>query len=233
MARIYIVRHGETEWNAEGRIQGHTDIGLSDRGREQAQATARRLAEVPFAVAYSSDMSRTRDTARIILGERDIPLHSVPELREYHKGVFEGLTVQQYRQRYPEQYRASLVNDPDFAPTGGETIRQSTARLTEFVAGLGLTPGLGPESASESGSESASASASASESASEGLRPEDDVLIVGHGGSLRSCIVALLQLPLEANWKFVMQNCALSVIHTYPDNAVLHLYNDTSHLNGL
>ena len=233
MAGIYIVRHGETEWNAEGRIQGHTDIGLSDRGREQAQATARRLAEVPFAVAYSSDMSRTRDTARIILGERDIPLHSVPELREYHKGVFEGLTVQQYRQRYPEQYRASLVNDPDFAPTGGETIRQSTARLTEFVAGLGLTPGLGPESASESGSESASASASASESASEGLRPEDDVLIVGHGGSLRSCIVALLQLPLEANWKFVMQNCALSVIHTYPDNAVLHLYNDTSHLNGL
>jgi probable phosphoglycerate mutase len=229
MARIYIVRHGETEWNAEGRIQGHTDIGLSDRGREQAQATARRLAEVPFAVAYSSDMSRTRDTARIILGECDIPLHSVPELREYHKGVFEGLTVQQYRQRYPEQYRASLVNDPDFAPTGGETIRQSTARLTEFVAGLGLTPGLGPES----GSDSASASASESASKSEGLRPEDDMLIVGHGGSLRSCIVALLQLPLEANWKFVMQNCALSVIHTYPDNAVLHLYNDTSHLNGL
>ncbi len=233
MAGIYIVRHGETEWNAEGRIQGHTDIGLSDRGREQARATARRLAEVPFAVAYSSDMSRTRDTARIILGERDIPLHSVPELREYHKGVFEGLTVQQYRQRYPEQYRASLVNDPDFAPTGGETIRQSTARLTEFVAGLGLTPGLRPESASESGSESGSASASESGSKSEGLRPEDDVLIVGHGGSLRSCIVALLQLPLEANWKFVMQNCALSVIHTYPDNAVLHLYNDTSHLNGL
>lgn len=229
MAGIYIVRHGETEWNAEGRIQGHTDIGLSDRGREQAQATARRLAEVPFAVAYSSDMSRTRDTARIILGERDIPLHSVPELREYHKGVFEGLTVQQYRQRYPEQYRASLVNDPDFAPTGGETIRQSTARLTEFVAGLGLTPGLGPES----GSDSASASASESASKSEGLRPEDDMLIVGHGGSLRSCIVALLQLPLEANWKFVMQNCALSVIHTYPNNAVLHLYNDTSHLNGL
>ncbi len=241
MAGIYIVRHGETEWNAEGRIQGHTDIGLSDRGREQARATARRLAEVPFAVAYSSDMSRTRDTARIILGERDTSLHSVPELREYHKGVFEGLTVQQYRQRYPEQYRASLVNDPDFAPTGGETIRQSTARLTEFVAGLGLTPGSGPgsasrsasRSASESGSDSASASASESASKLEGLRPEDDVLIVGHGGSLRSCIVALLQLPLEANWKFVMQNCALSVIHTYPNNAVLHLYNDTSHLNGL
>jgi broad specificity phosphatase PhoE len=62
---------------------------------------------------------------------------------------------------------------------------------------------------------------------------DDTVLIVGHGGSLRSLIVALLSLPLEANWKFVMRNCALSIIYTYPDNAILHLYNDTSHLDGL
>ena len=55
-------------------------------------------------------------------------------------------------------------------------------------------------------------------------------MLVGHGGSLRSGIVALLGLPLEANWKFAMQNCALSVIRSYSDNAVMHLYNDTSHL---
>jgi broad specificity phosphatase PhoE len=54
--------------------------------------------------------------------------------------------------------------------------------------------------------------------------------VVGHGGSLRSLIVALLGLPLEASWKFIMDNCALSLIRTYPDNAVLHLYNDTAHL---
>lgn len=203
MGRIYIVRHGETEWNAAGRIQGHTDVALSPRGREQARATARRLAGAPFDAAYSSDMQRTRDTARIILGARAVPLRSVPELREYHKGVFEGLTVAEYRQRYPELYRASLVNDPDFAPPGGETIRQCAARLAGFVAAL------------------------------RERHPEDNLLIVGHGGSLRSCVVALLDLPLEANWKFVMHNCALSVIHTYPDNAVMHLYNDTSHLKGI
>jgi broad specificity phosphatase PhoE len=62
---------------------------------------------------------------------------------------------------------------------------------------------------------------------------EDTVLIVGHGGSLRSFMVALLALPPEANWKFVMGNCSVSIIRTYPDNAVLHLYNDTSHLDGL
>ena len=203
MGIFYIVRHGETGWNAAGRIQGHTDVELSDKGREQARAIARRLSGTTFHAAYSSDMSRTRDTARIILGERDLPLHSVPELREYNKGVFEGLTAEEYRQNHPELYRASLVNDPDFAPPGGETIRQCQARLSGFVAGL------------------------------RERHPEDNVLIVGHGGSLRSGIVALLDLPLEANWKFVMHNCALSVIRTYPDNAVMHLYNDTAHLGGV
>ncbi len=200
MNSIYIVRHGETMWNAEGRIQGHTDVGLTERGKEQARATAQRLSGVHFDVAYSSDMSRTRDTARIILGEREIPLHSVPELREYNKGVFEGLTPEEYRQKYPELFEASLVNDLDFAPPGGETIRQCQARMARFVNKVTRE------------------------------FPDGDVLFVGHGGSLRSGIVALLNLPLEANWKFVMHNCALSIIRAYPDNAVMHLYNDTSHL---
>ena len=202
MGNIYIVRHGETIWNAEGRIQGHTDVELTGRGKEQARATAGRLAGIHFDVAYSSDMSRTRDTAVIILGERETPLHSVPELREYNKGVFEGLTPEEYRQRYPDLFQASLVNDPDFAPPGGETIRQCQARLSCFTGML------------------------------KDKHLEEDVLIVGHGGSLRSGIVSLLGLPLEANWKFVMHNCALSVIRSYPDNAVMHLYNDTSHLSG-
>ena len=200
MGTIYIVRHGETKWNAEGRIQGHTDVGLSERGREQARAVARRLSGAQFDVAYSSDMSRTRDTALTILGERATPLNSIPELREYNKGVFEGLTVEEYRDRYPELYQASLVNDPDFAPPGGETIRQCQARLSGFIKTVREN------------------------------HPDDEVLIVGHGGSLRSGIVALLDLPLEANWKFVMHNCALSIIRTYPNNAVMHLYNDTAHL---
>jgi broad specificity phosphatase PhoE len=58
---------------------------------------------------------------------------------------------------------------------------------------------------------------------------DETVLIVGHGGSLRATLVALMELPLEANWRFVMANCALSVVETFPDNAVLRLYNDTSH----
>ncbi len=202
MGRIFIARHGETEWNSQGRIQGHTDISLSETGRQQAQALAERLADTHFHCAYSSDLSRTNETARIILGDREVPQQPTPMLREYHKGVFEGLTVREYQQRYPEMYEASLVKDLDFAPTGGETIRQASARLAQFVADL------------------------------RERHPNDDVLVVGHGGTLRSCIVAMMGLPLEANWKFIMDNCALSIFDLYPDNGVMRLYNDSTHLRG-
>jgi broad specificity phosphatase PhoE len=201
--KLLIVRHGETEWNAEGRIQGHTDVALSERGIEQARMAARRLAHVQIDAAYSSDLRRSSQTARMILGERDAPLYTTSLLREYHKGVFEGLTAEETRKRYPELYAASLVKDLDFAPSGGETTRQTSRRIAGFVAGI------------------------------KERHQGDTVLIVGHGGSLRAAFVALLELPLEANWKFELANCGLSMVDIYPDNAVLRLYNDTSHLDGL
>ena len=203
MGRLYMVRHGETEWNALGRIQGHTDVGLSDQGREQARAVARRLSGVAFDAAYSSDLSRTRETAQIILGESPASLNSTERIREYKKGVFEGLTPDESMRRYPELYEASLVNDLDFAPTGGETIRQTSLRMANFVSDL------------------------------KKLHQDETVLMVGHGGSLRSAVVAIMDLPLEANWKLIMGNCSLSIFDTYTDNAVMLLYNDTSHLNGV
>ena len=203
MGRWFIVRHGETEWNVMGRIQGHSDVPLSKNGREQAGNVARRLAKAPLDVVYCSDLSRSRETARIIVGARDIPLHATPELRERYYGVFEGLTLEERRDKYPDMFAASLVKDLDFAPTGGESPRATSVRMTDFVAGL------------------------------RARHPDETVLIVGHGGSLRAAIIALMEFPLEANWRFVMSNCSLSVFDTYSDNAVLRLYNDTSHLDGL
>jgi len=203
MGRWYIVRHGETEWNAQGRIQGHTDISLSERGIQQSKLVAQRLAGVSLDVAYSSDLKRCAETAQQILGKRNIPLHTSHLLREYNKGVFEGLTPEETRQRYPELFEASQVNDLDFAPPGGESIRQTSARMDDFMTELRTR------------------------------HVDDNVLIVGHGGALRAGFVALMELPLEANWRFVMANCGLSVLDIYPDNAVLRLHNDTSHLDGL
>ncbi len=202
MGIIYITRHGETEWNVEGRIQGHTDVPLSERGRAQAQMLGRRLAGVRIDAAYSSDLSRAAETARVALGERDVPLELTAELREYNKGVFEGLTADEYREAYPHLYEASLENNPDFAPPDGETIRETGARLDRVFQRIRRR------------------------------HPDETALIVGHGGSLRAGIVSLLELPVEANWKFAMHNCSLTVVYTYPDNCVMHLYNDTSHVSG-
>lgn len=203
MGRWFIVRHGETEWNAQGRIQGHTDISLSERGIEQARLVGQRLADVSLDVAYSSDLARSAETAQQILEHRNVPLQTTSRLREFNKGVFEGLTPEETGQRYPELYEASQVNDLDFAPPGGESIRQTSVRMNAIMTELRMR------------------------------HPDENVLIVGHGGSLRAGFVALMELPLEANWRFLMTNCGLSVLDIYPNNAVLRLYNDTSHLDGL
>ncbi len=203
MGRWFIVRHGETEWNAQGRIQGHTDISLSDIGIQQSRLVAQRLAGVSLDVAYSSDLARSAETARQILEQRNVPLHTTERLREFNKGVFEGLTPEETGQRYPDLYKASQVNDLDFAPPGGESIRQTSARMNAIMTEL------------------------------RARHPDENVLIVGHGGALRAGFVALLELPLEANWRFAMTNCGLSVLDIYPDNAVLRLYNDSSHLDCL
>ena len=92
MTTIYLARHGETDWNAQARWQGHADTPLNERGRTQAQALAGRLAAVPFAAAYASDLRRARETAEIVVDGRDLPLRIDPRLREIDVGSWQGLT---------------------------------------------------------------------------------------------------------------------------------------------
>ena len=203
MGRLLLVRHGETPWNLDGRLQGSTDIDLSEKGREQARLAGRRLSTTAIDLAYSSNQSRARETAEIILEGRDVPLHAIPELRERSHGVFEGLTAKERRQRYPDMFAASLLNNLDFAPTGGETFRQTNRRMAAWAQDF------------------------------RDAHLDSTVLVVGHGGTLRAAILGWLDLPDHTTFRFIMANCSLSIIDTYPDNAVLRLYNDTSHLEPL
>lgn len=203
MGKLYIARHGETVWNREGRIQGHTDVGLSERGLEQARLLAQRLKPVRFDAAYASDLSRAADTAAAVLEGRDVPLYPTPRLREYHKGAFEGLTEAELRSRYPAEYPGYVAKDLDYAPDGGESTRGVSARMAGVINEI------------------------------KKRHLNDNVLVVGHGGSLRAAMMALLGMSMDANWRFVFGNCTLTIVDTYHDNAVLRLFNDGSHLNGL
>ena len=202
MGTLLIVRHGETEWNAEGRIQGHTDIGLSENGAQQARSLGQRLAERQIDVAYSSDLKRTSETARLALGHRNVVLNETPRLREYHKGIFEGMTLTEIQTQFPDEYPKYLEKDLSYAPEGGETTRDVSTRMASIFQEI------------------------------KAKHLDETVLVVSHGGALRAAMVSLLGMPLEGNWSFVFGNCGLTMVDTFADNAVLRLFNDTSHING-
>jgi probable phosphoglycerate mutase len=122
VTRICLVRHGETEWNAEGRVQGQTDIPLNTVGLAQARAAADALAQHDFSAVYSSDLMRVRQTAEPSVRRLALPLQLDEALRERHYGVFERLLYTEVRSRFPEHYARFRAKDPDFAFETGESL---------------------------------------------------------------------------------------------------------------
>jgi probable phosphoglycerate mutase len=130
-----LTRHGETAWNALGRLQGHTDIELNDVGRAQARALAAGLGADGVAGVWTSDLSRARETGGIIAAALGLPDPQVdPDLRERHFGVFEGLTRDEIAAQHPEAWRA--WREHTAAPPGGEPRDAAVARLTRVLGRL-------------------------------------------------------------------------------------------------
>lgn len=132
---LCLVRHGETQWNAERRLQGHLDIPLNDHGLAQARATAALLQGKRFDAVYSSDLARALETARSIAG--GLAPVALAALRERHYGSFQGLTYEEAKQNLPEAYTAFESRDPDFAfPGGGESLLAFRARVESTMLAL-------------------------------------------------------------------------------------------------
>src|SRR5947209_9607942 len=131
--QLVLVRHGETEWNRDQRVQGHLDVALSERGIEQAQRLARWLTGEPIDALYSSDLQRARVTAEILAGGR-LPVRLEPRLREGRFGVFEGLTAAEITSAYPEEYRAWREDAVRHRPPGGETLEDLQLRCVAALA---------------------------------------------------------------------------------------------------
>jgi uncharacterized phosphatase len=144
MTELILVRHGETDWNRDGRYQGHADPPLNAAGRDQALELARELADTSFDVVYTSDLKRASETARIILGDRKIPLVEDPGLREIDVGSLSGLTRPEVEEQFPD-------GAPD-AESREEHLGRVLAAVEEIAA----------------------------------RHPGERVLIVSHGGSIRT-----------------------------------------------
>ncbi len=201
----YLVRHGETEWNRARRVQGQSDPPLNEHGSAQAARLSARLAETAFSAVYASDLGRTMQTAESVVGDSGLAVAPVPELREFAYGEWEGLTFAEAEALDPAGFAERMMRQSAaYAPPGGESSREVIERVRQFHDRVRAAHGSG-----------------------------EQVLVVGHGGSLPALLVCLLDLPAESHFRFRLDTASLSVVRTFGDSGVLELWNDTSHLTAL
>jgi probable phosphoglycerate mutase len=131
--RLVLIRHGETDWNAQSRIQGHIDIGLSERGRQQAQALAGCLRGEALSAIYASDLGRARQTALPLALDQGLELRLDPRLRERGFGLFEGSTYTEAKANWPNEYAIWQRRDPGHAVPGGESYLEARARVLQCL----------------------------------------------------------------------------------------------------
>ena len=184
MTRIHLIRHGETAWNAEGRVQGHADNPLNDTGRQQARALGERLAAIRPVRLCASSSARARETAELAFGHLDLELRLFPELREICLGDWEGQLYRDLEQSHPEEVRLFREEPHRFQYPGAETFLALQAR------GLAALAAILAEA-----------------------EPGGDILVVSHGAMIRTLLGHHLDRPLSRLWEPPrMHNCAHSIL---------------------
>ena len=203
--RIIAIRHGETAWNVDTRLQGHLDIALNARGQWQAQRAAQALADEDIAAIYTSDLSRARATAQAIADHNANPaarqVHPHTGLRERGFGIFEGQTYAQINLDWPEESRRWRQRDPHFAPQGGETLTELRERVTATVNAL------------------------ASQHVGE------QIVLVAHGGVMDALYRLATHVAIEAPRSWELGNAAINRLLWTPDGLTLVGWSDTRHLD--
>jgi probable phosphoglycerate mutase len=204
VTRIIAVRHGETAWNVDTRIQGQLDIGLNHRGLWQAERVGAALAEESIDLVYSSDLQRAHTTAQAIarhagnLVNRDVQLHT--GLRERGFGAFEGETWADIAHKWPDDSRRWKQRDPHFSPPGGETPTQLLARVAQTVNEI---------AARHAG---------------------EHIVLVAHGGVLDMLYRLATGQELHAPRTWHLGNAAINRLLWTPDGLSLVGWGDVRHL---
>lgn len=204
MVKIVFIRHGETEWNADGRYQGQSDVALSDTGRAQAALLAEHFPVGKIDAIYSSDLVRAFDTARAVAGRFGLPVHRESAFREISFGDWEGLTYAQIVAKWPEAMNHFLQR-PDLLdiPHGesfAEVQRRAVKRLNELIQ----------------------------------EHDGKTVAVTAHGAVLRTLLTAALHMPLRYVWSIRQFNTAVNIVRYDSEaDATVELINSTAHLGGL
>ena len=200
--RIIAIRHGETAWNVDSRLQGHLDIPLNDVGLWQARQAALALADEPIDAIYSSDLQRAWVTARAIAETTQAPLTAHQGLRERSFGVLQGHTFEELEAKEPEQAYRWRKRDPAFAPEGGESLIALRERITATTHALASRHVGG------------------------------QIVLVAHGGVLDVLYRAATRQDIQAPRTWQRGNAAINRLLWTPDGLSLVGWADTQHLDN-
>jgi alpha-ribazole phosphatase len=182
LTRLLLVRHGETDWNQEGRWQGQADVPLNQNGLDQANRTADLLEDQPIAAIYTSDLQRARRTAEILAEKKHIPVKIDPRLREIHQGIWQGMLVSDIEQKFEQEFKDRRKDPLMVAAPGGENALQVRERVLSALEDI------------------------------QAAYPTETVAIISHGFALAVARAHFLGVPIEQVWELVPKNGEIIVL---------------------
>lgn len=197
---IYLIRHAETTWNAEGRLQGTLDAPLSDRGRRQVRHLVDALRPVPLAALYSSPLQRAQETARPLSAAYDLPLRFVDELREMNQGAWEGRLVDDLAAEDGERLQAWRGSPAQTRLPGGESLTEVQERAMRAFEALAAR------------------------------HRGDTIAVVAHGGVNKTILLTVLGAPLGHHWRIKQSNACINVLEVGGPTPRILALNQTLHL---
>jgi len=200
MLRLILARHGQTDWNAQHRYQGHAKVPLNQTGLQQATALGQRLAHEGIEAIYCSDLPRAWMTGQVVAAACDLPLQPEPRLREMDFGEWQGRTHAEIHAGRAGASPGGHQEPLSYAPPGGETLGQLAERVGAVLQEARRT------------------------------QQGQTVLWITHGGPLRTLLCLVLGLGLDKNGLFRTHTASVSELHVYQDRTLLALLNDTHHL---
>jgi probable phosphoglycerate mutase len=199
--RILAIRHGETAWNVDTRIQGQLDVPLNDTGRWQAQRLAHALADEGLHAIYASDLQRAHETAQVLARRVGHRIVVDSGLRERGFGAFEGFTWKEIEERWPDESLRWRQRDVEFAPAGGESLRQFYARSVDTATRLAAA------------------------------HPGETIALVAHGGVMDCLYRAAARISLHAPRSWQLGNASINRLLYTAQGFTLVGWSDTLHLD--
>ena len=200
MTEILLIRHGETVWNQQGRMQGQHDSPLTPMGLQQARQLARRMKEVDFTALYSSDLGRAHQTARCIADATGHEVFADQGLRERDFGIFEGLTNAEIRVKYPDDHALFAKRDPEYRMSGGESAAEFRERVMRTLEAIVQR------------------------------HPGERIVAVSHGLVLDALYRTACGMALDVPRGFPLLNCSVNTFRHRPEGWLAVAVCDVAHL---